>query len=297
MPEYAELLREAMKRYFERLYAPEPPIRPETNPLPYDACPLIEKVNWRLPFGELLVGHELQEVTNGANHWWGSLRRWNAWTDVLDGYAEDEAFDVQWEFVEPVAFHCLFQPSATRDRLTLAATNALHQALLTRDPGYPDRLAGDKLKKDGTPQPLHRAAAETRLAGLVSHWTAQTEFVAALQSVDSAAYRDKTANFRNLASHAIAPRLTWGYTNIIRRVLVPGPPPSPSFPPESSQLGSADGGAHKVGHHVEYPLGGTPPIPMREAFELNLAEYERAADAIARYRLLLEEVLQQLSRK
>jgi len=33
---------------------------------------------------------------------------------------------------------------------------------------------------------------------------------------------------------------------------------------------------------------------MREAFELNLAEYQRAADAIALYRLLLDEILQQL---
>lgn len=145
--------------------------------------------------------------------------------DVLDTYAvEDDAFAVQWEFVEPLAFHCMFQPAGTPDRLN------------------------------------------------------------ALRNIDSASYKERTRNFRNLASHAIAPRLGWGYTNIARRVLVAGPAPYP--------FGARH--AAKRDHHVAYPFGGTPPIPVREAFELNLAEYALAVDAIVLYGRLLDEVLAQL---
>lgn len=164
---------------------------------------------------------ELRELTNTLNEWRGALRRWHVWLNVLDGFSEEEAWALQWEFVESLAFQCLFYPSATRDRFIFVATNALHQVRMAADAAYPDRLAADpKPGKEDRPRFLARKDSEAQLEDIASSLDGGAAFVAALRSLDEDDYLELTRNFRNLASHAIAPRLTVGHTNmVVRRVV------------------------------------------------------------------------------
>ena len=284
MPKHADLVREATKRYFDRIDQLDPPVRPDSTPLSYETCPRIERVKWRTPFAEHQVRHELQEVTNGLNRWWGSLRRWNAWVDVLDSFSGDEAWLIQWEFAESVAFHCMFQPSATRDGLTLATTNAVHQALLTDDASYQDRLDGEEIHEDGRQKILSRKRAERRLADLILRFTSNSDYLEALQRLDGPHYRESTANFRNQASHAIAPRFAIGFKKIVGRTLKLGPNP---YAPSTASHG-------RNAFHVQYEFGGTPPISMRGAFEATLIEFKHALETFAAYQQLLCGILERL---
>jgi len=55
---------------------------------------------------------------------------------------------------------------------------------------------------------LARKKGEEQLVSIASVLDGGVDFMAALQSLDGERYRTLTSNFRNLASHAIAPRLT-----------------------------------------------------------------------------------------
>jgi hypothetical protein len=171
-PTAPDVRRLALVRYVELLESLLVPPPLDGPPLPYQVCPLIEKVAWFMPdiAADLLVGGELRELTNTLNYWRGALRRWYAWLGVLEGFTVDEAWDLQWEFVESIAFQCLFYPSATRDRFTFVATNSLHQVRMSADHAYPDRLVsdpkpGEEDKKRRLPS---RRETEKRLEKIVS---------------------------------------------------------------------------------------------------------------------------------
>lgn len=67
---------------------------------------------------------------------------------------------------------------------------------------------------------VRHATASSSLEDIASSLDGGAAFVAALRSLDEDDYLELTRNFRNLASHAIAPRLTVGHTNmVVRRVV------------------------------------------------------------------------------
>lgn len=134
--------RKALDDYLN-LYEAGDSLRPAGLPLPYDPVPRIQTVRWNTPLAEEMVPDELREVTNQLNEWKGALRRWDAWNRVLASRDEDTRWAIQWEFVEPIAYQCMFQPSSARDRFTFVACNALHQVHLTITPGHKDLLLGD----------------------------------------------------------------------------------------------------------------------------------------------------------
>ena len=134
--------RTATDDFLER-YEDAKGLLPSLGPLPYDPVPDIDSVAWSIPIIDEMVAGEIRELTNQLNQWMGALRRWYAWNDVLAGRDEQIRWAIEWEFVEPLAFQCMFQPSATRDRFTFVATNALHQVHLAITPGHKDVLLGD----------------------------------------------------------------------------------------------------------------------------------------------------------
>lgn len=212
----------ALARYADMLESLSAPAPLDGLPFPYDACPLIKEVVWRTSplIADFLVDGELRELTNTLNEWRGALRRWHVWLAVLDEFSAEDAWSLQWEFVESLAFHGLFYPSATRDRFTFVATNALHQVRMAADAAYPDRLAADpKPGKEDKPRFMPRKDSEAQLEVIVSTLEGGASLVSTLRSLDEDDYLELTKNFRNLASHAIAPRLSVGITNtVVRRV-------------------------------------------------------------------------------
>lgn len=278
--------RQALLCYAERLESLLAPAPLDGLPLPYDTCPRVDQVRWCLSLAGQLVRDELRELTNTLNEWRGALRRWHAWMDVLDEYPEEDAWSLQWEFVESIAFQCLFYPSATRDRFTFVATNALHQVRMAADVTYADRLPSDpKPGKEGKFRLPSRRESEAQLELIAAPLEGGAGFTVALKSLDADDYRELTRNFRNLTSHAIAPRLTVGYTNtVVRRVVA------------ATTMVQQPDGSYKDElvpgkQHVSYGFGGTDPLPMREVFAGNLAEFERATACFHAYVDVLDKVL------
>jgi hypothetical protein len=253
--------------------------------LPYDICPLIEVVQWRLTMVDQLVRGELREFANTLNAWRGELRRWHIWMGVMETFSEEDAWSLQWEFVEPIAFKCLFNPSAARDRFTFVATNAFHQVRLAADETYSDRLDGDPKKAGAKPRFLSRTQSEEQLVRLANALAHGAAFVDGVQSLDGEGYRDFTRNFRNLSSHAIAPRFNVGLTNTVTRRVV-----------NATKLVEQRNGTYKeeeiAGKQaVRYGFGGTPPLPMREMFLANFEEFEKARSCFMAYVEVLDTAL------
>jgi hypothetical protein len=248
----------------------------------YDICNLVDSVEWKIPFVEMMVNGELRESINWLNSWLRNLERLKIWAAILVDYSDDEAWGLRHHFVEPLVYFCMLQPSSTRDRLGQVATNGVHQANLCVDADYKDFLDQDELKPG---QFLSRKKLENQLARLVKRWAVGDQLMAALQSLDSEAHRQKTFDYRNEASHFIAPRVEFGEVQFVTRRREP-------FPELVKQ---ADGTARLIEHPerkcVAYGFGGIRPLTLAEIIETNSQEYDFAVAALAAYSNLLREAV------
>lgn len=286
--EYINFLRYAFDKYLARCDAGK--LEPASDYLLYDFEELIDKRQWRV-LGDALVKDELRELTNILNNWHGMLLRWHAWNEVLAEYEENEAWDLRREFLEPLAHHCLLSPSAARDTLLFVATNSLHQLRLGLESGYKDFLVGDPASPGKKARHLTRPQKEERLAGIVAPWSEGASFVAQLQTVDDDAYRELTFDYRNRASHAIAPRFELGHAQTITRLVEQA----------KRMEKQADGTYQDVlvpgKMMVGYGYGGTPPLNMEQAQKENLGQFGRALSAYESYRILLFKEMNKLPMK
>ena len=279
------LRRLALTRYADTLESLSAPAPLDGVPFPYDTCPRIEEVRWRLSMVDQLLRDELRELANSLNEWRGALRRWHVWMSVMDTFSEEEAWSLQWEFVESIAFHCMFYPSAMRDRFTFVGTTALHQLRMAADDMYPDRLDADPAPGNYAPRFLQRRQKEAQFERISVPLPDGAGLVAALRVLDDDEYRTLTSNFRNLSSHALAPRLHVGYTNTVVR-----------YVGDRKELVQQENGSFKDEvvpgkQAVYYGFGGTPPLPMREVFAANLQQFERAQACFRSYVNVLDMAL------
>jgi hypothetical protein len=265
--------------------------------LPYDFEEAIDARHWRYDDGPVdingrgiindMVKSELRELTNYLNQWHQSLQRWHAWNKVLQPYNTDEvkAWHLRREFLEPLVFYCLFQPSSIRDKFTFVVTNAIHQVrlIVDKEKGYQDYLEGepktpDELKKS---KYLTRRKKEKRLSRLISIWPEGTELMALLRTIDDEAYKKETSDYRNLHSHIIGPQLGVGHVRSIVR----------SVSEHTTMIKQPNGTyvATPSGKMVpSYGFGyGTPPLDLEEARLANLEQYRRARECYVSYRKLL----------
>jgi len=256
---------------------------PDPNPLPYDPVPAIATVAWSIPIVVEMVAGELCELTNQLNHWRAGLRRWHAWNQVLAAHGDEVRWMTEWEWVEPLAFHCMFQPSGTRDRFTMVATNALHQVRMALDQKLKDELLGDATHPTAPKRHLSRRDKEKQLRALVTPWSTGKAFVQAHGQLDDVAHRRSTSDFRNRASHGIAPRFSIGLTHIVTRACVQATrleeQPDKTFivVPVPGKMSTS------------YGYGGMQPLSMLVAWETNRAQFELARDAFDTYVALLTE--------
>jgi hypothetical protein len=240
---------------------------PASEPLPYDPVPGIAAVAWPLPFIDLMVSGELSEATNLLNQWLGSLRRWHAWNEVLRQHDRDIRWAVEWEWVEPLAFQCMFQPSSTRDRFIMIATNSLHQVRMALDPSIKDEVLGDPDTPRKRPVHPSRRAKEKQLKKFAEPWVAGEAFIHALGRLDDRGYRRVTVDFRNRASHGIAPRFSVGITSIVTRTRVQAI--ALEQQPDGGYLDVPVPGKLAT----SYGFGGTEPLSMEEAWKANLKQF------------------------
>lgn len=231
--------------------------------------------------GDWLIKDELRELTNNLNAWLGKLRRWHAWQIVMSGYSEDERWELEHEFVTPLATYCLFQPSALRDTITFVVTNGMHQVLRCVDSSYPDRLPLDQAPWEKPSYPT-RHKKEKQLAHIVARWPEGELLLSTLKKLDDPSNRHATSDFRNRASHTIAPRFSRGITRAVTRAVVQ----KTRFEPRG------DGYFHDVpipGQvSVSYGFGGTDPLDLNQVREANVNQFELAVACFDYYVALLK---------
>ena len=255
------------------------PLAPDF-PFRFDLVDEVKSGPWR-GIARLMLADHLNETTNLMNEWWSRLRDWNAWLAVHDAIAdEQEAWWLRRDLIEPLVFWCMLRPSAMRDLFGLIATHAMHQANLVVDRNYRDRL-----DEDARGRPLKRSSREQQLCRIGERWSGCKRFAACLTEADCKAYRDLTFDYRNLASHGMAPRFEFGHTNSVRRAVVP----------KSEIVLNADG-TYSVDESstktaLSYAFGGTPPLKLREMHAANQSEFDHARAAFEAYRDLLRELL------
>ena len=255
------------------------PLAPDF-PFRFDLVDEVKSGSWRFMRGEMIADH-LQETTNLMNEWWSRLRDWSAWLAVHDAIADaHEAWRLRLDLVEPLVFWCMLRPSAMRDLFGFIATHAVHQANLVVDRNYRDRLDEDVEK-----WPLTRSKREQQLCRIGERWSGCILFAERLAEADCTSYRDLTFDYRNLASHGMAPRFEFGHTNFVRRAAVPK---SELVPQMDGSFSSEATSGKKT---VRYDFGGTPPLRLREMHAANQSEFADACAAFEAYRDLLRELL------
>jgi hypothetical protein len=264
---------------------------PAPKPVPYNPVPAIENARWPLFIAQELVQGELRELSNQMNHWLSNLRRWHAWNDVLAKHDEQFRWKVEWEWVDPLAFHCMFQPSATRDRFVMVATNALHQVRMAIDPAVRDELLGDPTKPDERRFFPSRRDKERQLKELAKTRASGKAFIHALGQINDVDYKRLTLDFRNRASHGIAPHFSVGYTAIVTR--------------HRQQATKLEEQPDKTFNDVPVPdsmatsygWGGSAPLAMEKARTDNLAQFARARRTFDAYVALLAEATAAMPRR
>lgn len=279
--EERELLEGAYRKYWDRVEMRSVSLGAY---YPYELCKEIESVNWQLFFiGQQLAG-ELMESINWLNRWRTELANLMIWPEVLAEYEEDDAWYIKMHFVDPLAHGCMLQPSATRDRLGKVASNAIHQARLILEKGYRDVLDEDKQKG----RPLLRSGVEKQLVRLAEPFAEAIAFIETLRKLDANAYREKTNDYRNLASHFLPPKFDKGHVFSISRSRTAWT----EFVQQADGTHKEEVVPGKMG--TSYAWGYMEPLALRDLIDLNIAEYQHARDAFDEYSSLLRLLLDKI---
>lgn len=225
---------------------------------------------------------EIRETINSLNAWGERLHSWNAWNQVIKSYNdESENWEVLNHFAEPLAFFCMLQPSSLADRITIVAETLLHQANLQTLLDYPDHLEQDNLPQGGI---LRRSNRRKQLKNLGKSWKKYPAFHKKLAALDGNEYQKTTQNFRDLTSHAFAPRFMLG--DVIRaiRSIVP-------FPKMIQRTGGTFECIEDPERFaVQYSMSAMQPLPLEAAFSANLNEYIKSRETIEAFIDLINEL-------
>lgn len=277
-----ELFEEAYEKFWGLAESKEIP-RYQCNS--YELCDLVGRVEWSIPFVGFMVEGELRESINKLNAWLRYLADLKVWQELLSDYGEEDAWSLRLHFIEPLVHYCMLEPSSTRDRLGQVATNGVHQVNLCIDTDYKDTLDQDHLKPG---QFLGRKKIEAQLGRLTKRWATGKGLTDALRNLDSDAYRLETLDYRNAASHFIAPRLEIGEVQFVTRQI--------KLFSELVEL--ADDTFQLVDNPdrkcVSYGFGGIRPLSLGEIIEANSREYDFAVAALEAYSNLLREAVPQI---
>lgn len=281
---HSELLREAFNEYLVHLH--ELPLNPSGKLLGYN-FDFIKGRKWHA-LGDAMVECDLRELTNIINGWNNSLCRWHAWSMVLDGREQMEAWELRREFIDSLAHECLLMPASIRDTITSVATAAFHQVRLSIDQSYRDYLEGEPKTPEEKPNSLNRKQKEKRLSRLVRVWPDSNRFLEALREINTMDYIVATRDYRNLTAHSIAPRLGIGHTRTVTRCVK-----------QAQALKKVDNGSYVFKDipsklAVSYGYGGTPPLDLETVRAANLVQYEKARSCYFEYRALLEETVEEI---
>lgn len=256
--------------------------QPERQYLLYDQVELTGP-RWSM-VGATLISDELRELTNNLNAWLRSLRQWHAWMMVATQYSDDERWELEHEFVAALATYCLLQPSAIRDALTLVVTNGMHQMRLVTDPTSVDSLPLDQAPWEPRKFPTRRKKEE-QLASVIGKWPEGALLMERLRFLDDKQVRELTSDFRNRASHSIAPRFSRGITRTVTRSVV-----------QATRHEKGEDGRYEIvpipnRAVICYSVGGTDALNLDAVRQVNLRQFEAAVACFDIYVELLKKAV------
>lgn len=270
-----DLYESAHRLFMDKLEAFIDPIE---YPLSYDLADRIQHIQWGPAFMGLAVANDLREAINLLHSWYGYLVDWSLWIDVLKQFEGEQEWSIRKQYVEQLAYYCMLQPSATRKRFGTIATNVLHQANLILEADYKDSL-----DQDGNGY-LSRKRREAQLKRIGASYTCFAHFSQVLKHLDNKTFSEASFNFRDLASHGIAPRFEQGETSFVKRTIEPW----------SELVEQSDGSSLLVDHPTKkavcYGFGGSQPLSFQQAHDACSKEYLKAIQLFHAYQTLLEEL-------
>lgn len=160
----------------------------------------------------------------------------------------------------------------------------MHQVRLKVDATYKDQLPLDQdpWEKPGYPT---RRKKEGQLRTIVQKWPESRALLEDLYRLDDMATRQATSDFRNRASHSIAPRFSRGITRTVTRTVV-----------QATRIEvNGDGSFRDVPISgktaVSYGIGGIEPLDLDHVYAVNLNQFDIAIRCFDSYIALLISAL------
>jgi hypothetical protein len=268
---HRKMLRAAREEYWHHL-----DLHDSNEPyFSYQSVDDIQALNLRMLDGELLTS-DFRDIINAINAWRHRLDSWFAWNQVIVNLEEDHAWNIRFEFTEPLAYFCMNQPSSFRDLLTKFATMAIHLGNLNYEANYKDELLEDKqifkrLQK-GHAKPyecfLTRDSAESQFRNISNGWQSASRVIELIECLDNDTYKERTKGWRNKSAHYIAPRFDFGYTQLVTRSV--GFKEALSSPANVSN--EKKSGLSEM--QISYGFGGTEALSVAEAHRANREQYD-----------------------
>jgi hypothetical protein len=289
MNEYREPMLNVFKKYLETREQDD-----QSRFFSYDIIEKIKSTNL-FPLHSEYLASDFMEIINSYHNWTIRLMSWAAWNDVLQDFHDDEtkAWEIRNEFLDPIVYLCLHQPSSFKDVLIKYCTIAFHLANSNFYGEYKDNLDEDtevfrRLQKNHA-EPynyfLSRSDAEKQLKRISLSWPIGNRIVEALAKLDSKTYKEQSQSWRNHAAHYIPPRLHFGYTRPVTRQV--------GF--FKSLIDQLDGTflihEDKTRKQIAYGFGGTPPLEINRVFEANFQQHAVAHEILALIHDLLNEII------
>jgi hypothetical protein len=146
-----------------------------------------------------------QELLNNINQLASHMQKLAIWEKVIEGYSEDEQFEIRFEFTRPLLYYVLHQPYEFKSRLIFCSVQLCYQLGLASGTLSKKELVDDWGVKLET---LKHVVAKTSIGSAL---------VAAIEQINHKDFVQGTQNYRHRSQHQIAPRLDYGITNRIVR--------------------------------------------------------------------------------
>jgi hypothetical protein len=260
----------------------------------YDVVEKIQSSDLMFLHAEYLAC-DLREIINKYHAWTTRLTAWATWNDLLKKISEgdEKSWEIRNEFLQPIVFFCLHQPSSFKDLLIKYCTIAFHFGNMNRFPSYKDQLVEDneifKRLLKNHPEPykyfLTRSQTLKQLREKSLQWSYRSELLDEIGNLDNEAYEVQSKGWRNHAAHYIPPRLTYGVTRTVTRQV--------NF--QENLVTLDNGTAHivinKDRKQISYGFGGTTPLDSEKIYEANLQQHSHVQKVLLTIHKVLDEII------
>lgn len=228
------------------------PFKGKFMPYGWGALPQTLPIEW-MPYAEMFNEFS-QELANTINDLTRYTHQLAAWRDVLARLDDDGKFGAAHEFVDPLATIALNLPYVIRSRFIFAAAHLSHQAGRANAPsGWKDDLTLD--------DEIYFKQADT----VGGAWKTWTKLKMKLERIGDKTYQAKTKNFRNTYNHRFSPRVVFGQTKMVTRVV------------------------NNKTKQVSYRFGGTEPLTLKVVVELLEEQCQACYKAFEAFQKLVNE--------